>query len=39
MKNLSVAPYEGKLEDLPKMMEAELAEFSADQKKQGIEPQ
>ena len=39
MKNLSVAPYEGKLEDLPKLMEKELAEFTEDQKKQGIQPQ
>jgi tripartite-type tricarboxylate transporter receptor subunit TctC len=39
MRNLKVAPYEGQLEDLPKLMEKEFAEFSADQKKQGIEPQ
>jgi tripartite-type tricarboxylate transporter receptor subunit TctC len=39
MKSLSVAPYEGKVEDLPKLMEKELAEFSEDQKRQGILPQ
>jgi tripartite-type tricarboxylate transporter receptor subunit TctC len=39
MKNLSVAPYEGKVEDLPKLMVKELAEFSEDQKKQGILPE
>jgi tripartite-type tricarboxylate transporter receptor subunit TctC len=39
MKNISVAPSDGKVEDLPKQMEKELAEFTEDQKKQGILPQ
>jgi tripartite-type tricarboxylate transporter receptor subunit TctC len=39
MKNLNVLPYDGKLEDLPKLMEKELTEFTEDQKKQGILPQ
>ncbi len=39
VKSLSIEPYEGKVEDLPKLMEKELAEFTEDQKKQGILPQ
>ena len=39
MKNLSIEPPAGKLEDLPKTMEKELAEFSEEQKRQGILPQ
>ena len=39
LKNLRIEPSAGKLEDLPKAMEKELAEFSEDQKRQGILPQ
>ena len=39
MKTLNVAPADGKLEDLPKVMEKELAEYTEDQTKQGILPQ
>ena len=39
MKSLSVATYDGSVEELPKLMEKELAEFTEDQKKQGILPQ
>lgn len=39
MKNLSVAPSDSKLEDLPRLMEKELAEYTEDQTKQGILPQ
>jgi tripartite-type tricarboxylate transporter receptor subunit TctC len=39
LKNLRIEPSAGKLEDLPKAMEKELAEFSEDQRRQGILPQ
>ena len=39
LRNLSIEPPAGKLEDLPKTMEKELAEFSEEQKRQGILPQ
>ena len=39
MRRLSIEPYDGKLEDLPKQLEKELAEFTEDQKRQGILPQ
>lgn len=39
VKSLSIEPYSGKVEDLPKLMEKELADFTEDQKKQGILPQ
>jgi tripartite-type tricarboxylate transporter receptor subunit TctC len=39
LKTLRISPYEGALEDVPAKMQRELAEFTEEAKKLGIEPQ
>lgn len=39
LKSLRVSPYEGALDDVPAMLQRELAEFAEEAKKIGIEPQ
>ena len=39
LSKLKVSPYEGKLEDVPARMQAELDEFAKEAKKLGLEPQ